>query len=540
MEKSEKLFAAMVDCSRNGVLSLDGVKRFAKTIAAFGYNALMLYTEDTIEVEGEPFFGYQRGRYTKVEIQELDRYCQSLGVELIPCLETLAHLNQIFRYAPYQECHDIDDVLLVDEPKTYTLLDHLIHSCSEMFSSRHIHLGMDEARHLGRGVYLDQHGYENPTEIMLKHIAKVKEIAHKYGYEQPMFWGDMFYAWANHGQYYGKNIHFPEEVKAAYPKDLRLTYWDYYHAHKDIYRQMIRSGKELDPNLAFAGGAWAWVGFAPMNHYTLKTMKPAMEVCREEGVNDIIIAIWGDNGRECSPFAVLPSLYAIRQFYLGNENTASFPTEFEKITGESYADFMSLDDLNRAPKVTYNQVTDTCKWAFYNDPLMRLCDAHVHEGGAKYYRSLANSYARKAKKSKNYAYLFNSAAKLAKFMSYKYDLGVRTKKAYDDRDSEEITVLLATYKKAIRALTDFEHAFRTAWLMDEKPFGLEVHDQRMGGLKARLEVAMERLTDFRDGKIDCIPELDAKAMDYHGKSTETADGSLCINNWVNTVSSSVM
>lgn len=539
MEKTG-LFAAMVDCSRNGVLTIEAAKRFAKTIASFGYNALMLYTEDTLEVEGEPFFGYQRGRYSKAEIQELDRYCQSIGIELIPCLETLAHLKQIFRYAPYQEIHDIDDVLLVDDPKTYELLDHLISSCSQMFSSHRIHIGMDEAEHLGRGRYLNQHGYTNPTELMLRHMAKVKSIAEKYGYKNPMIWGDMFYKWANHGAYYGKNIHFSNEVKAAYPAGIRLAYWDYYHCHKEDYRQMIRSGKELDPDLIFAGGAWAWVGFAPMNRYTLKTMKPAMEVCREEGIKDIIITLWGDNGRECSPFAVLPSLYAIRQFYLGNENTASFPKEFQKITGESYMDFMSLDDLNCVPHKPIETIADTCKWAFYNDPLLRTCDGYVHEGGAKMYRSLSISYARKAKKSPQYSLLFETASKLAKFLTYKYDLGVRTKDAYDHGDKEELSAVIATYQKAIRALNDFSASFRLLWLKDEKPFGLEVQEQRFGGLKYRLEMAKERLCDFRDGKISSIPELEAKAMDYAGRGENPTQDYLCIDNWINTVSPSLI
>lgn len=58
----------------------------------------MLYTEDTYEVNDEPYFGYVRGRYTKEEMKELDAFAGSLGISLIPCIQTLAHLKATFRW----------------------------------------------------------------------------------------------------------------------------------------------------------------------------------------------------------------------------------------------------------------------------------------------------------------------------------------------------------------------------------------------------------------------------------------------------------
>ena len=62
----------MADCSRNAVLNLDTVKELIRTLALMGHNSLMLYTEDTYEVEGEPYFGYMRGRYNREELRELE------------------------------------------------------------------------------------------------------------------------------------------------------------------------------------------------------------------------------------------------------------------------------------------------------------------------------------------------------------------------------------------------------------------------------------------------------------------------------------
>ena len=60
---------AMFDCSRNGVLRVESIKKWIRRMALLGYSRLFLYTEDTYEVEGYPYFGALRGRYKKEEIR---------------------------------------------------------------------------------------------------------------------------------------------------------------------------------------------------------------------------------------------------------------------------------------------------------------------------------------------------------------------------------------------------------------------------------------------------------------------------------------
>lgn len=54
----------MIDMSRNAVMSPDGLNRYLPLLVEIGYNTVLLYTEDTYEVNAEPYFGYMRGRYT--------------------------------------------------------------------------------------------------------------------------------------------------------------------------------------------------------------------------------------------------------------------------------------------------------------------------------------------------------------------------------------------------------------------------------------------------------------------------------------------
>ena len=107
----------MLDCSRNAVMSVAELKNFILTLKKIGYNCLQLYTEDTYEIEGEPQFGYRRGRYSKLELKEIDVFAKKNGVELIPCIQTLAHLDQIFRYRKYQKINDANNILLADDER---------------------------------------------------------------------------------------------------------------------------------------------------------------------------------------------------------------------------------------------------------------------------------------------------------------------------------------------------------------------------------------------------------------------------------------
>ena len=70
----------MLDCSRNAVMNVTLVKKYIDILECLGYNTLMLYTEDTYEVDNQPYFDYLRGRYSQAELNELDAYAAAHGV----------------------------------------------------------------------------------------------------------------------------------------------------------------------------------------------------------------------------------------------------------------------------------------------------------------------------------------------------------------------------------------------------------------------------------------------------------------------------
>src|SRR5699024_11564418 len=113
---------------------------------------------DTYEVDEYPYFGYMRGRYTQAEMKECDDYARTLGIEMDPCIQTLAHLTEALKWNYAAEIKDTADILLAEEPKTYEFLENIIAAASNPFESNRIHIGMDEAHQLGLGNYLAKNG----------------------------------------------------------------------------------------------------------------------------------------------------------------------------------------------------------------------------------------------------------------------------------------------------------------------------------------------------------------------------------------------
>src|SRR5699024_10765671 len=111
----------MFDLSRNAVLTFSTFKDFCQQLAIMGCNNAMLYMEDTYEVKEEPYFGYMRGRLDEDELKQMDDYADQFGMELIPCIQTLAHLEEFLKWDAAQPYRDTRGALLLESDATYTL-----------------------------------------------------------------------------------------------------------------------------------------------------------------------------------------------------------------------------------------------------------------------------------------------------------------------------------------------------------------------------------------------------------------------------------
>ena len=513
--KNYKTFGVMLDMSRNAVMTVDALKKYMATIKKMGYDTLLLYCEDTFEVEGEPYFGYMRGRYSIAEMKEIDAFGQSIKMQVIPCIQTLSHLETAMRWKQYPT--DNNRTLMVGEDRTYQLIDNIFATLSKCFTSKKIHVGMDEAWGLGRGQYLDKNGYETVDVIMKKHLEKVCEIAAKYDYEVLM-WSDMFFSEINNHKYYCEKLQMPKQYVEAMPKSVKPVYWDYYHTAEKNYDDMIYNHKQLSKDFWFAGGAWTWSGFAPNNNYTLKTMIPALDACKKNRTKNVFFTMWGDNGGECSRYANLPVLFYLAEYAKGNTDAEKIKEKFEKKFGLSYDDFMLLDMLNYVADKEVNKSyipVNPSKYGFYADTFNGFTDYTVAEGANERYAALAEQLHAVAKKNRKYGYIFESAARLADVLAIKFEMGVMVRKAYQSGKRWDLELYAKRdYPEMIRRAESFAKAFEKQWFTENKPQGFDCHDIRLGGMLRRLEYCRKTLNLYLDRKIESIPELEEEILPF--------------------------
>jgi len=504
---SFKNFGVMIDLSRNAVLRVSEMKRLMLILEKMGYNQLFLYMEDTYTVLDETDFGCLRGKYSLDELREIDLFAKEHGIEAIPCIQTLAHLGTIFKWNEYGKIRDIDDILLVGDERTYTLIENMIRTLSGVFSTDKIHIGMDEAHNLGLGAYLGKNGFREKGEILLEHLGKVCKIAEKYS-RKPIIWSDMFYRPANGGEYYAVGTEFSDEIREKVPQNVSLVYWDYYHLEKDFYVDMIKNHKRLSQNIMFAGGAWKWSGLIPQNKFSIDATQAAISACVETGVEDVFITAWGDDGAEASVYSVLPTLCYAACIARGITEIGAVKEKFKEWCGADFDAFMLLDlpDYDETNKP--EELTNPSKYQFYNDCFLGYYDkGGVYEQDAAMYCEIAEKLTGSLPQCGEYAYVFESIIKLCNVLELKADIGIRTRKAYRNNDVSALKDLIDDYNEILVRIEAFYKAFKKQWFKENKPFGFEVQDIRIGGLIMRVKSCRDRLMEYCDGNIDTIPEL---------------------------------
>lgn len=546
---SEKILfdsnGCMLDCSRNAVLKVDKIKEILRKMAALGQNRLMLYTEDTYEVEGHPYFGAYRGRYTKEELQACDDYADMFGIEMIPCIQTLAHLHNVLKWPEFHAMRDTKDVILPGSEETYRLLKELITAASRPFRSNKIHLGMDEACFLGLGRYLEKNGYQTPQKIMRKHLEKVYAICEEAGLE-PMIWSDM-YITANTGSNY---YDLPQKADTSGwmkpPKGLGLVYWDYYHHEEETYLRNLRIHKEIAKDVVFAGGSWLWNGVAPNLSKAAGTARKALSACKKLGIRHVICTCWQDDGAETPVEAAYPIMTLFAEAGYGKELTdETLGDSFTRCFGGVYGDFMLLNDFDYIDKENKdnadNRLDDTpSKYMLYQDVMLGIFDRQL-EGFdmGSYYEKLHENLKGALKRNTGYHDLFSYYQTLAKVLMLKGDMGIRLKRAYDKNDREVLwRIACKEIPECCKRLANLKSLREKLWMKDNKPFGYELMDIKLGSVSVRLTSAAGRISGYLEGNIERLEELEEPRLLYRYRAEGATKGLCYESHWLNIISGS--
>ena len=181
----------------------------------------------------------------------------------------------------YKDARDYGDILLMDEPRVYRLIDRLFNTVERCFGACRVNVGMDEAFMMARGKYRELHGDKDPAEVFSRHAEKVCELAAKHGLK-PEAWADMF-------------VKHKDNVTA--PDNLTLRAWEYSAGEEKVYSDMIDDCKALTDKVSFGSGVYKWCGTVPLNEFSETAFIPAINAS-EGKCDDFLVTLWGDDGAQ--------------------------------------------------------------------------------------------------------------------------------------------------------------------------------------------------------------------------------------------------
>lgn len=494
-----------VDFSRNAVMTVEACKRFIDRIAALGMNLIVLYTEDTYTVPEYPRHGYLRGRLTQEELRELDEYAASLEVELMPCIQTLGHMEQFLQWCDQQHLMDQPEVLLADEEETYRLIEAQIRAIRRCVRGKRLHIGMDEAHGVGLGQYYAKHGPTDRFALLGRHLQRVVDICRRYDF-QPIMWSDMFFRLGSkNNEYYDMQADIPQEVVDRIP-GVDMCYWDYYHDTPEMYEHMLTEHAKMGESTVFAGGVWTWSGFLPQVERTWATMEPALRSCARHGVKTVFATMWGDDGQETNHALALSQAPIFSEFCWRGEGCtrAEIQAVGEFLTGiprEAYEAFGLFypgpADERPGKALVY------CDLLYPLGPEKKELEASIERSR----RAIAVLEKHAQLQECDYALslfrLIEHKAELLREIRERYHAGDRA--WMENLARTEIPALLAQYE-ALR------QRHKALWERDHKRNGWEVLALRYGAVKGRLEDVQESILRWVSGELPQLCEMEEEPM----------------------------
>ena len=529
-EKPEfKELTFLLDCSRNGVINFGTFKNLVVKLALLGYNSIQIYMEDTVELDGEPYFGHLRGRFSQAELKRMDEYASSVGMELVPYIQTLSHFDNIFLWPDYLKVWDIYNVILIGEDSTYALIEKIFKTLRSCLKTDKINIGFDEAHGVCLGNYARKFGVpKDRIKVLIEHLKKVLGIAEKYGFKASM-WSDMFFRLAYDGEYYPAKDAPCEplnKIKKLIPQNVNLIYWDYYHTDENDYNSMFEKHNILSKNVKFACGAWKWLGYAPLNNYGIKRLIPGLRSAINNKISDVIVTTWGDNGNEAPIYSIIPQIVVSAEYaYTGKFSLPDVKKACKEIFFASYDDFMCLDLPNRVnSEFSENYGCNPSKYLLYNDPVYGLFDYHTDDKYCEYYKNCVKKLKNAGKRNPLYRTVFDLETALCDYLGVKADFGNTLKSLYKQGDKNGLKTFAAkTVPLAIKKLDAFIIAVRNSWLAENKIFGLDVLELRLGGQRQRLKEIILRIDEYLSGDTDSLPELEQETLSFAYNQYEDKD-----------------
>ncbi|MEI7603336.1 MAG: glycoside hydrolase family 20 zincin-like fold domain-containing protein, partial [Opitutae bacterium] len=283
----------MLDISRCKIPTQNEFRQLIRALARLRVNQFQLYIEHSFAFPGHDEVWRDASPLTPAEIEQLDRECLSLGIELVPNLNTFGHMERWLRHPKYRsmaECPEgwihpltqqfkpIPGTLKPDD-ESLKFIGDLLDKYLPHFRSRQVNIGGDEPWELGQGFSKGAVEKKGKHAVYLNHLQKICKLVEARG-RTPQFWGDILL----------EDLNLASEA----PVLAMPVIWGYDAGHP--FNQQAERLNSLGRSYLIAPGTSTWQSFTGRLENALTNQVEAVAAAIKYQAQGILITSWGDNG----------------------------------------------------------------------------------------------------------------------------------------------------------------------------------------------------------------------------------------------------
>jgi len=303
----------MLDVSRGRVPRRATLEALVDLCARLRLNVLMLYVEHTFAFRRHPEIGAGASPLDAETILALDAYAAERGVELVPCLQSLGHMERVLSLPRYRRLAESDRrwSLSPSRKETYLFLAELYDEFLPLFRSRRFNANCDEPFDLGRGQSARLAPKRSAGQLFSDHVAALERLARRHD-KQLMIWADFAYKHA-------------DQIPRLARDTVLIDWWYEAEFDADRVRALRRHGFEF----WVSPGTSAWNCLFPRVANSEANIARWADAGRRHGATGFLNTDWGDFGHYNAPGV---SLYAYAQgaqhAWSGEADEATFDRAF--------------------------------------------------------------------------------------------------------------------------------------------------------------------------------------------------------------------
>ncbi|MCK8494932.1 beta-N-acetylhexosaminidase [Spirosoma sp. RP8] len=289
------------------VMTMSALKELAQKLQKQGVNTLIMEWEATYPFEKHPMIP-NRYAYSRSDVTSFVKYCNGLGIDVIPLQQSFGHVEYILRNPRYttlrEDQKDFSQVCPIESEANKALFTDLFRDLVSTHNSPYFHIGGDETYLLGHCHKCQaKAAKEGKSKLFVDHIKMLCDIVTSLG-KRPVLWADIA-------------LKHPESLSLL-PKETILIDWNYGWALNRFGdpRKLIETGFEIWGAPALRSGPDNYFVTQWEKHF--KNIRDFIPTTKQLGYKGIVMTSWSTSGLYSPVFesgSDIVDLYAIRHVY---------------------------------------------------------------------------------------------------------------------------------------------------------------------------------------------------------------------------------